>query len=214
MKKFLLAAILVIPFLNVNAQGIGELAPPKPPEVFPNNTFGLDIIFSEGGFGLGTFYRKQFNQELTGFTDFSISEAKNPQEFTYVDYFGNTYTAGKVNRAFILPFNFGLQYRLFENVIYDNLRPYINFGIGPAIVVTTPYNLEFFNSFHKAKAYPTLGGYIGFGANFGLDKKNLVGINIRYYEIHMFNQGIEIIQDKLEKDLGGLFLTINIGTMY
>ena len=214
MIKFLLFVILIIPLLNVNGQGIGELAPAKPPDIFPNNALGVDIIFSEGGFGLGTFYRRQFSQELTGFTDFSISEAKDPQEFTYVDYFGNTYTAGKLNRAFLLPLNFGLQYRLFENDIYDNLRPYINIGIGPAIVLTTPYDREFFNSFHAAKAYPTLGGYVGFGANFGLDKKNLVGINIRYYEIHMFNKGIEILQNRIENDLGGFFLTINIGTMY
>ncbi len=214
MKKFLLAVILAIPFLNVNAQGIGKLAPPKPPEVFPNNALGVDIIFSEGGFGLGTFYRKQIDQTLTGFVDFSISEAKDPQEFTYVDYFGNTYTAGKINRAFLLPINFGLQYRLFENEIYDNLRPYINFGVGPAFVITDPYSMEYFSALRNTTTYCTAGGYIGFGANFGLDKKNLVGLNLRYYVIHMFNNGIQILQDKYEKNLGGFFITLNLGTMY
>lgn len=214
MKKFLLLVILIIPFLNVNAQGIGELAAAKPPDIFPDNAIGADIIFSESGFGLGAFYRHQFNQKITGFADFSISEAKDPQEFTYVDYFGNTYTYGKINRAFLLPINLGVQYRLFENDIYDNLRPYINIGIGPAIVLTTPYDREFFNAFHAAKLYPTLGGYIGLGANIGINKKNLLGINIRYYEIHLFNKGIEILQNKLENDLGGFFITLNIGTMY
>jgi len=214
MKKFLLAVILVIPFLNVNAQGIGKLAPPKPPEIFPDNALGIDLIFSEGGFGLGGFYRKQLDQTLTGFIDFSISEAKDPQEFTYVDYFGNTYTAGKINRAFLVPINLGLQYRLFENVIYDNLRPYINFGVGPAFVITDPYSMEYFSALRSATTYCTAGGYIGFGANFGLDKKNLVGLNLRYYVIHMFNNGIQILQDRYEKNLGGFFITLNIGTMY
>jgi hypothetical protein len=85
MKKILLAAIIIIPLINVNAQEIGELSPDKKPEVFPNNALGLDIMFSEGGFGLGGFYRRQFSDLITGFTDISISEAKDEREFEYYD---------------------------------------------------------------------------------------------------------------------------------
>ena len=214
MKTLLLTAILLIPFLNVNAQGIGKLVPPKPPEKFPNNAWGVDVMFSEGGFGFGTFYRKQLSDVVTAFTDISFSEAQDPREFTFVDYFGNTYVAGKVNRAYLIPLNFGIQYRLFENVIADNLRPYLNFGIGPSLVLVDPYDQEFFTAFKFAHANYTLGGYIGFGANFGIDKNNLVGINLRYYVIHMFNQGVELLQGKFDKDLGGFFITLNLGTMY
>ena len=214
MKYLIIAAILIIPIFNTNAQGIGELVPDKAPAIFPKNAFGMDLIFSEGGFGLGAFYRRSVSDNITLFSDFSISEAKDPQEFTYVDYYGNTYTPDKVNRAFMLPVNFGMQYRLFENVIFDNLRPYINAGIGPSIVVITPYDKEFFSSFGKAQARYTLGGYIGIGANFGLDKSSLAGLNLRYYIIHFFNQGIEIMSGRLENDLGGVFITLNIGLMY
>jgi hypothetical protein len=219
MKYLIIAAILIIPSLNIKAQGIGELVPEKAPIVFPKNAFGMDLMFSEGGFGLGTFYRRAVSEDITLFTDFSISEAKDPQEFTYIDYFGQTQTPGKINRAFLLPLNFGMQYRLFENAIFDNLRPYINAAIGPSMVVTTPYDREFFNAFGKAQARYTLGGYIGIGANFGLDKSSLVGLNVRYYVIHFFNKGIEILDPaltngRLENDLGGVFITLNIGMMY
>lgn len=223
MKYLIIAAILIIPSLNINAQGIGELAPDKVPIVFPKNAFGMDLIFSEGGFGLGTFYRRTVSEAITLFTDFSISEAKDPQEFTYtyIDYSGltQTETPGKINRAFILPLNFGMQYRVFKNVIFDNLRPYIDAAIGPSMVVTTPYAREFFNAFGKAQARYTIGGYFGIGANFGLDKSSLVGLNIRYYIIHFFNQGIEIMDTsitngRLENDLGGIFITLNVGMMY
>ncbi len=216
MKSLLLTAILLIPLLNVNAQGIGELAPPKPPIKFPANAWGVDVMFSDGGFGLGTFYRRHFSGLITGFADVSMSEAQDPREFTFVDYFGNTYTAGKVNNAFIIPLNFGVQYRLFENVIYDNLRPYVNIGLGPAIVLTTPYKQgqDFFSSFGKAHAIYTAGGYIGFGANFGISKSNLIGINLRYYIVHLFNNGIEILQGRNETNLGGFFITLNLGTMF
>ena len=214
MKYLIIAAIIIIPIFITKAQGIGELAPDKAPIIFPKNAFGMDLIFSEGGFGLGAFYRRSVSDKVTLFSDFSISEAKDPQEFTYVDYYGNSYTPNKLHRAFILPLNFGMQYRLFENVIFDNLRPYINAAIGPSMVVTTPDSLEFFSSFGKAQARFTLGGYFGIGANFGLDKSSLVGINLRYYIIHFFNQGIEIVSGRLENDLGGVFITLNIGLMY
>jgi hypothetical protein len=212
--KSLIAAIILIPFFISNAQQIGEMAKDKPPEVFPPRSFGVDIMFSEGGFGLGSFYRYNLSQTLTLFSDISISEAKDPNEVQYVDYYGNTYTPNKINRVFLVPLNFGIQQRLFENVITDNLRPYINFGIGPAMVVTTPYDKEYFSAFSKAHALYTIGGYIGIGANFGLDKNSLVGINIRYYEIKFFNQGVESLYDQYQKSLGGIFLTINLGLMY
>jgi hypothetical protein len=219
MKRITISlAILIITFFNVNAQEIGKLAPEKPPMTFPDNAFGADILFSEGGFGLGAFYHHHLSQTITGFVDFSISEAKDEQEFsyTYQDYYGNiyNYTYGKENRIFLLPINFGIQYRLFENVIYDNLRPYINFGIGPTLVLTSPYDKEFFNAFGSAHANYALGGYTGFGANFGIDKSSLIGINIRYYFIHLFNKGVESLYGRPKKDLGGVFLSINLGLMY
>lgn len=214
MKKLLAVAILLIPSLIVNAQGIGELAPEKESEVFPDNVLGLDIMFSEGGIGFGGFYRRQFSSSITGFVDLSVSEAKDEREFEYVDYFGQSYTLGKKNRVFLVPLNFGLQYRLFKSVIHDNLRPYLNAGIGPSLVITTPYNKEFFDAFGDAQTKFTLGGYIGFGANFGLDKSSLIGINFRYYVIRFFDEGVESLAGKFRKDIGGFFLTINLGIMY
>ena len=215
MKTILLSfTILMITYFNVNAQVIGELAPEKEPMVFPNNAYGLDILFSEGGFGLGTFYHHRLTQEITAFADFSVSEAKDEQEFEYVDIYGNTYTYGKANRIFLLPLNFGIQYRLFEHAIYDNLRPYINFGVGPTMVLTTPYIKEFFNAFGSAHANYAFGSYAGFGANFGTDKSNLIGLNIRYYYIHLFNKGVESLIGKPKTNFGGVFLSINLGIMY
>lgn len=215
MKKLFLSLFILIPLLSLNAQEIGELAEEQEPKVFPNNSLGLDIMFSEGGIGMGFFYRRQLNQKLTVFSDFSISEAKDEQEFEYIDpYTYQTITYGKKNRIFLLPLNVGLQYRIFENVLSDNLRPYFNLGVGPTMVVTTPYDREFFNAFGKAQSKFAAGGYIGFGGNFGIDNSNLVGLNIRYYIIRFFGDGVESLQGKFKKQLGGIFLTINIGMMY
>ncbi len=215
MKKLIVLLILVIPLLNTNAQGIGKLAPERPPEEFPDNAFGFDVIFSEGGIGFGTFYRHSLSTKLTFFTDLSMSESKDDQEIVRINPFTlQPFTLFKKNRVFIIPLNFGLQYRLFTNEIYDNLRPYINFGVGPTMVMTTPYFQEFFKAFGDAQVKYALGGHIGFGANFGIDKSNLVGLNVRYYFIHLFDKGVEGLAGKFRKNLGGIFLTINIGFMY
>ena len=216
MKKPLLLMFIITSFLSLNAQEIGELAEEEVSKTFPNNSLGVDIMFSEGGIGLGLFYRRQLTQKLTVFSDLSISEAKDEQEIEFIDpyYPYQSFTYGKKNRIFLLPLNFGLQYRLFEKVLSDNLRPYINFGVGPSMVVTTPYDREFFNAFGKAHAKYAMGGYIGFGGNFGLDNSSLVGLNIRYYYIKLFDDGVESLYGKRKNELGGVFLTINIGMMY
>ncbi len=215
MKKIIFILILIIPFFNSKPQEIGELAPEKQPEEFPDNAFGIDIMFSEGGVGLGTFYRREISRKITLFGDLSFSEAKDDQEVDYYDIFGRPIPVfGKKNRVFLVPLNLGLQYRLFEGDIYDNLRPYLNLGIGPSIVFTTPYEREYFDAFGKAHANYALGGYFGFGANFGLDKSSLIGINLRYYIIHLFNDGVETFYGRYKKDLGGIFLTLNFGFMY
>lgn len=195
-------------------QGLGEIAEEKSAEIFPDNSFGVDLLFGEGGFGLGAFYRTQLNNSLTAFADFSISEAKDDKEFEFVDFYGRTIVLGKKNRILLMPLNVGVQQRLFSGALGDNLRPYLNAGVGPSYVVTTPYEHEFFKSLKYAQGQFTIGGYFGFGANFGLDKKNLVGINLRYYIIHFFNAGVESLYNSYKKDLGGFYLTINIGTMY
>jgi len=215
MKKLIIVLILLIPFLNTNSQSIGKLAPEKPPLEFPNSALGLDVIFSEGGIGFGGFYRHNLSNNVTFFTDLSMSESKDDQEVVRIDPFTlQPFSAFKKNRVFILPLNFGMQFRLFADKIYDNLRPYINFGIGPTLVLTTPNDQEFFKAFGDAHARYALSGHIGFGANFGIDKSNLVGINIRYYFIHLFDRGVEGLVGKFRNNLGGIFLTINIGFMY
>lgn len=211
---FAICLSIIISYSVSFSQGIGELAPEKKPEIFPSNAWGVDIMFGEGGFGLGTFYRKQLSMKWTLFADLSFSETKDTREFEYVDYFGTTFTYGKKNRVFSVPLNFGLQYRLFENVIYDNLRPYINFGVGPTLVLTTPYDQEFFNAFGYTRTKTAIGGYVGFGANFGLDKSNLIGLNFRYYYTHFFDEGVESLFDRYKQNIGTFFVTLNIGLMY
>ena len=214
MKNIFISLILLIPLFNLNAQGIGELAPPKEPIIFPDNALGLDVMIGESGFGLGTFYRHYLANDFTLFADFSFSEAKDEREIEYYDYFGQPFVIGKKNRIFQMPLNIGTQYRLLKDELTDNLRPYVNIGVGPTLVITTPYEKEYFNALGYARTKIAAGGYIGFGANFGIDQSSLVGINLRYYYIKFFDDGVEGLAGKYKQTLQGFFVTLNIGFMY
>jgi hypothetical protein len=212
--KIFLILLLLIPAGFINAQKIGEFAPDKPPEVFPPNVWGMDLMFAEGGFGLGTFYRRNFSLTTTGFVDFSISETKDEREIDYVDIFGKTYTPNAVNRSFQLPVNFGLQYRMFSETLTENFRPYIFIGVGPTFIITDPSDHEFFNAFRYSKLHYGAGGYIGFGANMGVSKSSLVGLNVRYFYSHVFDSGIENLTNEFRKDFGQFIISLNLGIMY
>ncbi|MBN2572400.1 MAG: hypothetical protein JXA68_09755 [Ignavibacteriales bacterium] len=212
MKKLII--ILVFISSVIYSQKIGDIIEEKPQVIFPTNSWGIDIMIGEGGFGLGTFFRKAFTQNFYGFVDFSISESKDEREIQYWDYWGNVYTFGKKNRVFLMPVNFGIQYRLFSNDLTESLRPFVCVGAGPHFILTTPYDKEFFNSFGYAQMKYAVGGYIGFGANFGSSTSTLVGLTFKYFYLHVLGDGVENLYNKFRKNISHFYLTLNLGLMY
>lgn len=198
------------------------------------NAWGLDVLISNDGFGLGTFYRREFSQDMYGFVTLSISEAKDEREVEFTDFFGNSFVPGKLNRFLVVPLTFGIQRRLFREDIVDTFQPYVNAGAGPALIYSAPFTeitqvtsgflfrqVEFFESLGKGKAHYTVGGYIGVGANFGSDRSNLFGVNFRYYFTYLFGDGIPALYDsetglpaKNQTSFGGFFITLNVGMVY
>ncbi len=212
--KTFVKIFLLLPAVLIYSQKIGEFAPEKPPMEFPRNSLGVNLLFSDGGFGLGAFYMRKFSLKLKGSLELSFSEAKGEREFEYYDYYGNSFVVGKENRVFLIPLNVGVRYRLFEKDLTDNLRPYLMAGFGPAVSISTPYKEEFFASFKYSKFNFAAGGYLGFGANFGLSKKNLLGLSMKYSYIKFFSEGVEQMTGVIKKEIGTFFLELNIGMMY
>jgi hypothetical protein len=175
------------------------------------NSWGIDLLVSTNGFGLGTFYRHEYSDELSGFLDFSISEAKDDDQVDYIDIYGNTFSPGKVNRFLVLPLFLGLEKRLFKDDILDNFRPYINGAAGPAIIYVFPYDQEYFSALGKGQPKYTFGGYVGVGAFFGSEQSNILGLNLRYYYLPYFS-GIESLQNTTKTQFGGFFITLNFGS--
>ncbi len=215
----LLITMTIIFSANSNSQNLDSMFVYKNDEtvkkdtILYNRAWGLDIMASENGFGLGTFFRYQFTRNVFGAISMTFSEGKDGREIEYTDYYGYTYTPFKKTRVMMIPITATVQYRVFDDAILDTFRPYINGGIGPVLLMTTPYEKEFFTSLKWAQLKYTLGGFLGLGADFGIDKKNLMGLNVRYYYTPYPN-GIEVLQGNPKKSFGGIYLSINFGILY
>jgi len=183
------------------------------------HAWGVDVMLSGNGFGLGGFYRQEYTRDLFGVVSFAIAESKDDNEVEYYDWYGRSYVPNKVNRFLLMPLFFGAQYRLFADDITDTFRPYVNAGAGPTLILASPYEREFFNSLRYGRSHYTAGGYVGFGAYFGSDKGSLMGVNFRYYYIPV-SGGITSMMNPTDgtmikkNDFGGFFITINIGSIY
>jgi hypothetical protein len=224
MKKTLFLIItLVLSYQFTNTQTIFESQPilslttPAQPIFFrsieplkePQNKWALNLVFSDNGYGLGGTYFVPFNKDLSAFGSIFFSSAKDDREFEYTDIYGNTYVPGKINRLFMIPINFGLQYRMFREDVSDNLRPFVNAGFTPTSVIYTPYSKALIPSFGYARAKYTVGGFIGAGMDYVMSRTSAASVNVRYYYINLFGNGIESLQDKPKNFFGGLYFVFS-----
>lgn len=195
------------------------------------NSWGIDLMLSNNGFGFGSFYRKRETADLSWSISLAVSDVKDEQEVQYYDIYGRSYSPYKKNRLMLIPLFLGGEYRLFREEIADNFRPYVSAAVGPAIMVVAPYQrtvttdvgnggtiteyqqIEFFESLKWATAEYTVGGYIGAGAYFGSESGTLSGVSLRYYFIP-FPEGIETLEGVFVNNFGGLYITLNFGTFF
>jgi hypothetical protein len=178
------------------------------------NAWGADVLVSTNGFGLGAFYRHEYAEDLAGYVDFSVSEAKDDNEVEYIDpYTFQSYVPNKVNRFLLLPIFVGIQKRMFADDIVDNFRPYINGAVGPTMIYVFPYDQDYFSALGHGSARYTAGGYVGFGAFIGSERSTLFGMDFRYYYVP-YPGGIESLENTVKKQFGGFYITFNFGSSW
>jgi len=184
----------------------------NPDAKFMNNSLCLDIIFSNSGFGGGLLYTHTLDKDNILFANFYISGARNTDELEYWDYNTGTWRVpNKVNRLFMIPLTFGYTRLMFQDAIAGSFKPFITGGVGPALILSTPYEKEWFSAWNYTQAYIRLDTYIGIGAYFSLIDNSIASANIRYYYIPFGGEGLESIRNLPIKDFGGLVLSLSVG---
>ena len=176
--------------------------------------FGVNVLFSNSGYGLGLFYERKFSATFSGFLDMGMNGARkgdeletfnrDPNSVHYLSY----YVPNKVNRVYHMPVMVGVKKGVFGEGLFNNFRPFVNLGVGGTVIMTTPYNKEFFSAFGDASFHVTYGGFIGIGAELS-ERSPGLAVNARYYILPK-DPGIESIANEPITDFGGLFLTVNV----
>lgn len=186
------------------------------------NGAGINIIFSNNGFGLGGFYQRELSSSFTFLVDFFFSGKQNSDEIEYADFILQRYIVpGKINRLFVVPLMLALQYKLDMIDFADAIKPYLQIGIGPSMVISTPYMrnntyYDFFSSFGDGIYYVRPGGYIGAGISLPGIGNTISTAFARYYFVPFGGEGLESMDSATTfippiQNFGGLFFTISIG---
>ncbi|MDX9790738.1 MAG: hypothetical protein RBT61_07920 [Candidatus Kapabacteria bacterium] len=187
------------------------------------NSYGLDVILSDSGFGFGIFWQKYLSESgIILYSNFVISGARNSDEF---DQFinGRWQVLNKINRIYQFPLTFGLQHFIFKDALSESLQPFLSLGVGPTFILENPYTynrvpngeiVEWFKSFSYANLHVRFGGSVGVGAYFGNLNNSILGVHIKYYYVPFGGEGLESIQGLPMSNLGGIFLNLTIGTVY
>ncbi|MCX8050537.1 MAG: hypothetical protein N3B17_01395 [Chlorobi bacterium] len=235
MRLLLLAAVAAttilaqepIPGRSGRDSTAGEVVPPDTVFVFSSprpliaatpggqrsTVWGLQILFSQSGFGAGFFVSHALTEQLALFADIGASGARNSSEIEtmYDPITGRLLVPGKINRLFIFPMTVGVQHRLFSESLGETMRPFAIGGFGPTLVVSTPYEYEFFQSWSYARGYVRFGAFVGVGTFIGPPSRGEAALQVRYYYIPFGGAGLESIRGQPIKDFGGIFLTFAVG---
>lgn len=179
------------------------------------NGYGLDVLFSNNGFGFGLFFQHYFTKNFAGFASLYMSGARNTDEFESWDYDNERWIIlNKVNRVYMFPLTLGVQRYVFTEELTESLRPYFALGFGPAFIISTPYEREFFNSFGYTTSYTRFSAFGGIGVSLGGIGKSIMDVYCRFYYIPFGGNGLESIRNLPMKDFGGIFLSLSIGGRY
>ncbi len=186
------------------------------------NGLGVNGVVSSNGFGFGGFYQRELSPTWVLCADVLMSYRQNSDELEVADYRLQRYVVpGKLNRLFVAPITIGAQYRLNDVEVFDAVRPFIQAGLGTALIIATPYLrddvfYEFIASFHQATLYGRFGGFVGVGLSVPGLGGAVSNLALRYYTIPFGGEGLESMNSATTaippiRDFGGIFLTCNIG---
>ncbi|MBX3045338.1 MAG: hypothetical protein KIT33_12320 [Candidatus Kapabacteria bacterium] len=187
------------------------------------SSYGLDVILSDSGFGFGFFWQRQvLDGNMIIFSNLLLSGARNTDEFEqFIN--GRWQVINKINRVYKFPMTFGLQQFIFKNALSESLQPFLSLGIGPTFILSNPYTYDrepngeiigWFKSFGYSEFSMRFGGSVGIGAYFGNINNSILGVNIKYHYIPYGGDGIESIIGLPMTNLGGVFLSLTIGSVY
>ncbi len=173
----------------------------------PRASWGVSVMYGENGFGLtGTIY-KSIGRTSDLFFSLSFSGISDANEVEYVDYYGNVYMGDKVSRVFSIPLSFGLKKYVFHDDIEGNLKPFFTIGVAPTLLLSTPFDKNYFKAFGYTQADFAFGPFAGIGLEYIETQSMGLSINLRYYYLPVISDGVSSLRNKPITNVGGVQLS-------
>jgi hypothetical protein len=174
------------------------------------NNWGLNLVYTDRGFGLSGNLYKALGKDFDFQAGLTISGLKDANEFEQFDYYGNSYIYNKLNRVFLISFNAGIHKYLFSDELAEGFKPLISIGVSPTLVLTNPYEKNFFSAFGYMKNAFALGGYAGVGMEYKESNSVAFSLNIRYSYIPIIGDGVQSIINHTINEVGGIQLIFGV----
>ncbi|GBD02496.1 hypothetical protein HRbin18_02238 [bacterium HR18] len=194
---------------------------------------GFQILLTNSGFGLGGYYHRSIATDVQFLIDLSLSAGKDEREQKFYNPItGASYIQNKANYLLLLPFQAGVQRRLWREQIADNLRPYVQFSAGPTLGWVYPYFddrnknnryepelgeriYDVFQALPKGRLHTGIGGMVVFGAYFGSSHRAAQGIRFGYM-LHYFPRPVQLLEGNTppQRFFGTPIISLTFGRLY
>ncbi|MBS1516084.1 MAG: hypothetical protein JSS63_13690 [Bacteroidetes bacterium] len=206
MRKLSIVLVFVFVPLFITNVYAGDSSKAKNKPVVKKETpspWGLSFIYSENGFGPAVSYHKNLNSTTQLITGLSLMSVSDSREFEQYDYFGNRITPNKENRIFMLPLNIGIKKEMFSDDITGSIKPIVQAGISPSLILTNPYSREYFNAFGYMQAAFAIGGYAGAGLEFSETQSVAFSLYVNYSYVTPIGKEVNSLYNKPISNLTG-----------
>ena len=194
----------------VKSQDTSKVKKTVPPAKLARNNWSLNLMYTDKGFGLGSNLYKNVSSTIDLTAGIMISGVKDPNEIEEYDIWGNSFVPDKINRIYMITVNAGFQKYIFSDELDESFRPLISFGISPSLILTDPYDKDYFKAFGYMNAGFAFGGYAGIGMEYKESNSVSLSINIRYSYIPVLVNEIKSLINKPINDMGGIQLTFGL----
>lgn len=205
-----LTLLLSLCFIQANASDSLKYKPTGSVVKESDSPWGVSFAYCENGFGPSFNHYSNINNNTQLIVGMALMSVSDSREFEQYDYFGNKMTPNKENRIFLLPLNIGIKKEIFGDDIGGSIKPIINLGISPSLVLTNPYSREYFNALGYIQAAFAMGGYAGAGLEFKEAKSVAFSFNVNYSYVTPVGKEINSLKDRSISNLTGFQLNFGV----
>jgi len=211
MKKLsVILALVLIPLCFTSANASDSLKSKPKVKIEKPSPWGISFTYAENGFGPSFNHHSNLNNTTQLIAGISLMSVSDSREFEQYDIYGNKNTVNKENRIFLVPLNIGIRKQVFGDDIEGSIRPIVNIGVSPALVLTNPYSREYFNALGYMQAAFAMGGYAGAGLEFSETQSVAFSFNVNYSYVTPIGKDINSLYGRNISNLTGFQMTFGV----